>query len=63
MKIKIEIDQDELKTLIYEKIQDSLGSIRLDPTKVIIQVKSTQNWKSEWESAEFKAIYEVENGH
>lgn len=61
MKIKIEIDQESLKQLVNEELQRRLGNIPFDSTKVKIETKSRQNFRSEWESgAGFKAIYEAE---
>ena len=60
MKISIEIDETALKNLVYQHIARSLGSIRFSPENVAIQVKSKQNYKSEWEFAEFRAVCEVE---
>ncbi len=58
MRINIEIGEEELKKLIIQEIKDKLGSVVLDTSKVKIMVKSKQNYKSEWEPAAFKAIYE-----
>jgi hypothetical protein len=59
MKVKVVIDETELKNLVYDKIRETLGAFKFDPTAVKILVKSKQNYKSEWEEAEFKAEYEV----
>jgi len=59
MKVTIEINSDELKRLVVAKIEETLGSVALDESKVRIMVKSKQNYKSEWESADFKAVYET----
>lgn len=58
MKIRIEIDEAALKRIIMKELRDSLGDVRLDEKKVQIEVKSKQNYKSEWEPAAFRAIYE-----
>ena len=59
MKIRIEITNAELTSLIMEHLSEKLGS-QFDPIRddVRIEVKSKQNYKSEWESADFRAIYE-----
>lgn len=59
MKIRIEITEEELKDLIIAQIENTLGSVILDEKKIKIQVKSKQNYNSEWESASFRAIYET----
>ena len=57
LKIRIEITEEMLKKLIYQELQNSLGEIHLDKDKITIEVKSKQNYKSEWEKAYFRAIY------
>ena len=43
MKVKIELDSTELKRLIIAKIEETLGTVALDESKVQIMVKSKQN--------------------
>lgn len=57
MKINIEITQQELKQLVVEHIKKSLNG-DFDETKLSILTKSSQNYKSEWEIALFKATYQ-----
>ncbi len=57
MKINIEITEKELKQLILDEFEDKTGQ-QLDSDRIRIMVKSKQNYKSEWESASFKATYE-----
>ncbi len=57
MQIKIEINESELKRLIIKHLEDTLGEVSYDPNCLKIQVKSEQNYKSEWECASFKATY------
>ena len=54
--INITLDEKLLKTLIIEYFEKILGSTVLEARDVTIQVKSKQNYKSEWESATFRAI-------
>ncbi len=58
MKLTIEIDEATLKELVLNHIQDKLGSIVLDRNKLKIETRSTQNYKAEWESADYRATYE-----
>lgn len=58
MSIKIEIDEHKLKEIIYEYLERKLGDTLLKEDKINILVKSKQNYKSEWEKADFKALYE-----
>jgi hypothetical protein len=55
--IHIEISEVDLKKLIIDHIKTKLGDHFFDETKVTIEVKSKQNYKSEWESASFRASY------
>jgi hypothetical protein len=56
--ISITITKEKLRELVVNHLQ-TLVNVDFDPKKVIIEVKSTQNWKSEWENADFRAKYEV----
>jgi len=56
MNIKIVINEDELKELIINEIDSIFGIVGLSKDDIRIEVK--QNYKSEWETAEFRAIYE-----
>lgn len=60
MKIRIEIDQRQLIELVRAHIERETN---VEPARadIKIQTKSTQNYKSEWESdAGFRAVYEVD---
>ncbi len=54
MKIDIEIGEEDLKKLIIEHLEEIL-KVSLSIDDVRIEVKSKQNYKSEWESASFRA--------
>lgn len=58
MKIRVEIDEAKLKSLVLDYLEDIL-TVSLKSEDVTIEVKSKQNYKSEWEKAEFRAIYQV----
>jgi hypothetical protein len=59
MKVRIEIDEQQLRSLVMRELESKLGSLEFEEADVKIEVKSKQNWKSEWESAEFRAVVEV----
>lgn len=59
MKFQITISTDELKELVMQHIKDKLG-IQFDPNRLRIEVKSSQNYRSEWEIADFRATYQGE---
>lgn len=60
MKIKVSLDEKEVRDLIYRKIRETLGDAEIDIDRVSLMVKSKQNYKSEWEHAEIKVEYEKE---
>lgn len=54
-KIDIEIGTEDLKTLVLKHLSNLLNVDDLSAANITIEVKSKQNYKSEWESAEFRA--------
>jgi hypothetical protein len=60
MRIKLEITEEELRELVVREMRDRINNSNgtFEVNKVQILVKSTQNYKSEWEPAKFKATYE-----
>ncbi len=58
MKLKIELDEKELKELVLDFIGRQIVDASISLKDVKIEVKSKQNWKSEWEEAEFRAVLE-----
>lgn len=57
MNVEITYTEQDLKRLVMEDIQRKLGDVPFDEKKVVIETKSKQNFKSEWESAAFRASY------
>ncbi len=57
MEINIELTEEDLRNLITIYLQNKLGDTPIDINKVKIQVKSKQNFRSEWEESAFKATY------
>lgn len=56
MKIQAELTEQDLKRLVLFHFQRELGmSLELTHRDIQIEVKSKQNYKSEWESASFRA--------
>ena len=56
-KLYIEIDESTLRKLVLDHLSAQLGCA-LSEKDVFIEVKSKQNYKSEWERAEFRARVE-----
>ena len=60
MNLRIELTDDDMKLMVYNFIQNKLGEIELDKSKIRIEVITTQNYNAkEWEKGRFRAIYET----
>ena len=55
MQINIELNENDLKKLVLDHLREKLGDIQLNERDVDIEVKSQQNFRSEWEKANFRA--------
>ena len=55
MQINIDLSEHDLRKLVMHHLQHKLGDVDLKESDISIQVKSKQNFKSEWESASFRA--------
>ena len=60
MKVDIEITEKDLRKLVATHIRDKID-INVKDDDIVIQVKSKQNYKSEWEHADFKAVYKKDH--
>lgn len=62
MKIQVEITEKELRTMVLQRLRNELGEAaeKLEEKDIAIEVKSQQNYKSEWERAAFRARVEVD---
>jgi hypothetical protein len=52
--LEIEIDEETVRKLVYDYIQDQIGA-DINTGQITIEVKSKQNYRAEWETAEFRA--------
>lgn len=60
MTINIELSTDDVRKIISEHIQKLVGEdLLIEAGNVKIEVKSKQNYKSEWEQAEFRVQYKA----
>lgn len=55
--LKFEIDEQTIKRILVSYIQSKLGDVKVDENDVKIEVKSKQNYRSEWETSAFRAQY------
>jgi hypothetical protein len=58
MKMRLELTEDMVRQLIMQHLAAKLGDVDIKEKDVRIEVKSTQNYKSEWEPATFRAVFE-----
>ena len=56
MNLRIELTEKVLRQLVLDHLQNALGDIVITEKDIVIEVKSKQNWKAEWESAAFRAV-------
>lgn len=54
--LSIEVDEACLRKLVRRYICEDVGIDLLDDEDIKIEVKSKQNYRSEWEQASFRAI-------
>lgn len=55
MRLEIELTEKEVTQLVMNRIGRLLGDVNIKREDVRIEVKSKQNYKSEWEPAMFRA--------
>ena len=60
MKIRIELTQVDVAKLVHREIEERTGQT-IKPERISVQVKSKQNYRAEWEDAEFRAVYESQS--
>lgn len=56
--LSITINESTLRSLVIAYLQEQLGDAGglLKPEDIKIEVKSKQNYRSEWETASFRAV-------
>ena len=54
MQLDIGLTETDLRQLVREHVQDKTGFV-LDDKDIKIMVKTTQNYKAEWEAGKFRA--------
>lgn len=58
MRIVITYSRTELINLVQKDIREKLNLGSVDPVDVKIETKSSQNYKAEWEVADYRAVFE-----
>jgi len=53
MEAKVTFTEEEMRAALIEYLKDETGMSLLE-WELCIEVKSKQNWKSEWEPAQFR---------
>ena len=58
--IRVELSEKDLQELVWDHLRSMLGDdVVFSASDVKIEVKSKQNYKSEWELANFRAVLNV----
>lgn len=55
MKIEVGINEIEIRAVLLDHVREKLGDVNLKIEDIKIEVKSKQNYRSEWETADFRA--------
>lgn len=55
MNIEIVLTEADLRNLVVNELERRLGDIKIESSDVKIETKSAQNFKSEWETAHYRA--------
>jgi len=50
-KVTVEYSEADIRQLIIDDMNNKMPGVNIDKKNISIQVKSSQNYKSEWESA------------
>lgn len=58
MKISIELSEKEIRTILANYLNNEY-SLTLQPSQLHIEVKSIQNYKSEWEIADIRLKQDI----
>lgn len=58
MKAKLELTEDDIRNAIGNYISSCLG-LNIASKDIVIEVKSRQNYKSEWEQAAIRCSFEA----
>jgi len=60
MNIEIVLTELDLKALVITELARRLGEIPLETKDVKIEVKSSQNYRADWEVANFRARVNIQ---
>lgn len=55
MAVNIEVDEETLRALVIKHLQTVCEGLAIDNNDITIEVKSKNNFKSEWETAAYRA--------
>ena len=61
MRVEVSITGLEMKKILLDHVQRKLGDVSITERDIEIEVKATQNYRSEWETGDFRAKL-VRNG-
>lgn len=58
MKLTVELDENEIRKILTDHINNKFGTT-FEPHLLPIEVKSKQNYRSEWETANIRVQFSV----
>jgi hypothetical protein len=58
MKLRIEIGKETLKQLVIDHLCNLL-TVKIDASAINIEVRNTLHYGTDWEDADFRAVYEA----
>lgn len=58
LKVRIEVTKEVVKELVRQYLCAELGNLSPEVGDIQIETRSEQNYKSTWESADFRVVYE-----
>ena len=56
MDLKVELNETDVKYIVKKYLEENLNRY-IEDTQIKMEVKSKQNYKSEWETAAFRVTY------
>lgn len=60
MRLTVNINEKDIKQMALDRLAAALPSIPVPVEKVHFETKSKQNWRAEWEEAEFRVSIDIE---
>lgn len=59
LKVSVEVDEEKLRELVRDFLNEQLGELGARAQDIVIETRSKNNYRKEWEAAEFRARFLV----